>query len=42
MDGLLLATKAGTLDAIKRAFEGMGIEFTDGNAPGVRLKPRSS
>ena len=27
-----------TVEAIQRAFEAAGIEFTDGNAPGVRLK----
>jgi hypothetical protein len=26
-------------DAIQRAFERAGIEFTDGGAPGVRLRP---
>jgi len=26
-------------DAIQRAFERAGVEFTDGGAPGVRLRP---
>jgi transcriptional regulator with XRE-family HTH domain len=27
-----------TVEAIQRALEAAGIEFTDGNAPGVRMK----
>jgi hypothetical protein len=27
-----------TIDAIKRAFLGAGIEFTNGGSPGVRMK----
>jgi hypothetical protein len=30
--------KPRTLDAIQAAFEKAGVEFTNGNAPGVRLK----
>jgi transcriptional regulator with XRE-family HTH domain len=29
-----------TLAMIQRALEDAGVEFTNGNAPGVRLKPR--
>lgn len=29
-----------TVEAIQAAFERAGIEFTNGDAPGVRLKPR--
>ena len=32
---------AKTLAAIRRALEAAGAEFTDGDAPGVRLRPRS-
>jgi ribosome-binding protein aMBF1 (putative translation factor) len=28
------------LEAIKRALEGAGIEFTDGDVPGVRLRKK--
>jgi len=31
---------AGTLTKLQRALEGAGIEFTDGDAPGVRLRGR--
>ena len=31
--------RASTLTKIQRAFEAAGIEFTNGEAPGVRLKP---
>ena len=31
--------KASTLARIQRALESAGIEFTNGDAPGVRLKP---
>lgn len=31
---------ANNLDAIKRALEAAGIEFTDGDAPGVRLRTK--
>ena len=29
-----------TIDAIRAALEFAGVEFTNGDAPGVRLKPR--
>lgn len=29
-----------TLAMMQRALESAGVEFTNGNAPGVRLKPR--
>jgi hypothetical protein len=29
-----------TIDAIKRAFLGAGVEFTNGDSPGVRLKKK--
>jgi transcriptional regulator with XRE-family HTH domain len=31
---------ARTVDAIRRAFEAAGVEFTNGDAPGVRLKKK--
>jgi transcriptional regulator with XRE-family HTH domain len=34
------STSVQTLIAIKAALEKMGVEFTDGEAPGVRLKKR--
>jgi transcriptional regulator with XRE-family HTH domain len=36
--GILNAHKP-TVAALKRALESAGIEFTDGKAPGVRLRP---
>jgi predicted transcriptional regulator len=35
-----LAAQARTVDAIVAAFERHGIEFTNGDAPGVKLRPR--
>ncbi len=32
--------KPRTVNAIRRAFEERGVEFLDGDAPGVRLHPR--
>ena len=32
--------KERTVDAIRAALESAGVEFTNGDAPGVRLKPR--
>jgi predicted transcriptional regulator len=32
--------KASTLSAIQKALEAAGVEFTNGNQPGVRLKAR--
>lgn len=40
MQGPLDATKVSTLSAITRAFEKAGVEFTNGDAPGVRLRSR--
>lgn len=40
MQGTLDATKVSTLSAITRAFEEAGVEFTNGGAPGVRLRSR--
>ena len=36
--GSLEATKVSTLDAITKALNKAGVEFTNGDAPGVRLK----
>ncbi len=33
-------TRPGTTTAIRIALEAAGVEFTNGDAPGVRLKPR--
>jgi transcriptional regulator with XRE-family HTH domain len=38
--GSLEATKVSTLDAITKAIEKGGAEFTNGDAPGVRMKPK--
>jgi hypothetical protein len=35
-----LSGRAQTGDAIRRALESAGVEFTNGDAPGVRLKRR--
>jgi len=32
--------RASTLTAIQRALEAAGVEFTNGDAPGVRLRPK--
>ncbi len=32
---------AGTIVLLRQAFEAAGIEFTNGEAPGVRLRPRT-
>lgn len=37
MDGPLLDVRAATLAAIQKAFEAEGVEFVDGDAPGVKL-----
>jgi transcriptional regulator with XRE-family HTH domain len=37
MDGPLLEVRAATVAAIQKAFEREGVEFTNGDAPGVRL-----
>ena len=34
------APRRRTLSAIRAALEAAGVEFTDGNAPGVRLRKR--
>ena len=34
--------KVSTLGAIRRALEAAGVEFTDGDEPGVKLRKRSS
>jgi len=36
-DGPLLAGRAATIDAIEKALIKAGIEFTNGDAPGVRM-----
>ncbi|MDZ4690019.1 helix-turn-helix domain-containing protein [Terricaulis sp.] len=38
--GAIEATKVSTLRAIEKAFEKAGVEFTNGDAPGVRLKAK--
>lgn len=40
MKGSLDATKVSTLSAITSAFEKAGVEFTNGDAPGVRLRKK--
>ena len=35
-----LAAQARTVDAIRRALEAVGVEFTNGDEPGVKLKRR--
>lgn len=40
IDGPLDGAKAGTLAAIQRALEEAGVEFTNGDAPGVRMRAR--
>lgn len=40
MKGSLEATKVATLEAITRAFERAGVEFTNGDGHGVRLKSK--
>jgi hypothetical protein len=37
-DGPILTGRAATLDAIERALTKAGVEFTNGDAPGVRMK----
>jgi predicted transcriptional regulator len=34
--------KRSTLNAIRRALEEAGVEFTDGDAPGVRIRQRTA
>jgi transcriptional regulator with XRE-family HTH domain len=38
MDGPLRAAQESTLDALQVALEAAGLEFTNGDAPGVRLR----
>jgi transcriptional regulator with XRE-family HTH domain len=38
--GSLEATKVSTLEAITKAFDKAGVEFTNGDAPGVRMKAK--
>jgi transcriptional regulator with XRE-family HTH domain len=40
MDGILLSTRVGTLESIVRVFRDAGVEFTNGEEPGVKLKKR--
>lgn len=40
MDGAIEATKVSTLDAIEKALSGAGIEFTNGDEPGVKLRAK--
>ena len=40
MSGALEATKVGTLDAIKKALVAGGVEFTNGDEPGVKLRAK--
>ncbi len=40
MAGTLDATKVSTLTSIIDAFSKAGVEFTNGGAPGVRLRPK--
>lgn len=38
MDGPLLETRVKTLSAIQQALEAAGVELTNGEAPGLRLR----
>jgi transcriptional regulator with XRE-family HTH domain len=38
----ILAAHGSTVAALKRALEGAGVEFTNGDQPGVRLRKTSS
>jgi len=40
MDGALEATKVATLDAIRKALIAGGVEFTNGDEPGVKLRAK--
>lgn len=40
MKGPLDATKVSTLESIVKAFDKAGVEFTNGDAPGVRLRAK--
>jgi transcriptional regulator with XRE-family HTH domain len=40
LKGPLEATKVSTLEAITKAFDKAGVEFTNGDALGVRMKPK--
>lgn len=40
MKGSLDATKVSTLDSIEKAFDKAGVEFTNHDAPGVRMKAK--
>jgi transcriptional regulator with XRE-family HTH domain len=40
MNGTLDATKVSTLSAITGAFTKAGVEFTNGDAPGVKLRKK--
>ncbi|MDZ4762267.1 MAG: helix-turn-helix transcriptional regulator [Alphaproteobacteria bacterium] len=40
MKGSLEATKVSTLEAITKAFDKGGVEFTNGDAPGVRMQAK--
>jgi hypothetical protein len=40
MKGSLSATTVSTLEAITKAFDKAGVEFTNGDQPGVRMKAK--
>jgi transcriptional regulator with XRE-family HTH domain len=40
LDGPVLTGRAATIHAIEKALTDAGIEFTNGEAPGVRLHPK--
>lgn len=40
MQGALEATKVATLEAIRKCLVGAGIEFTNGDEPGVKLRAK--
>lgn len=40
MDGAIEATKVATLDAIRKTLVGAGVEFTNGDEPGVKLRAK--
>jgi transcriptional regulator with XRE-family HTH domain len=40
MDGAIESTKVGTLEAIKRALNNAGIDFTNGDEPGLKMRAK--
>lgn len=40
MEGAIAATKVATIDAIEKALVKAGVEFTNGDEPGVKLRAK--